>query len=53
MIAVFGDLEDDRVSNLNLEEIDKNIDYNGSHANIKPLDVEAFLKIDFKNIKKV
>lgn len=31
LIAVVGELEDDDIMNLDLEEIDKKMDYNGSH----------------------
>jgi len=31
LIAVVGELEDDDITNLDLEDIDKEMDYNGSH----------------------
>ncbi|HJV17981.1 MAG TPA: hypothetical protein VJ546_11515 [Bacillales bacterium] len=31
MIAVIGDLEDEEISKLNLDNIDVEMDYNGSH----------------------
>ncbi|CAM5222315.1 hypothetical protein UACE39S_03404 [Ureibacillus acetophenoni] len=31
LIAVVGELEDDDIMNLDLEDIDKQMDYNGSH----------------------
>ncbi|MDF2788860.1 MAG: enoyl-CoA hydratase/carnithine racemase [Neobacillus sp.] len=31
MIAVIGDLEDEEISKLNLDDIDEVMDYNGSH----------------------
>jgi hypothetical protein len=34
LIAVIGDLDDDDISNLDLEELDKEIDFNGSHSNL-------------------
>jgi hypothetical protein len=34
LIAVIGDLEDDDISKLDLDEIDKSMDYNGFHSGL-------------------
>ena len=35
LIAVFGDIDNENIDNIDLEEVDKNMDYTGDHAFLK------------------
>ena len=45
MIAIIGDSEDDSIKSKNLEEIDKKMEYNGSHSKAQYInDMSVLLK---------
>lgn len=46
LIAVIGDLDDDDIAKLNLEDIDNEMDYNGTHS-----DLDARFLFKGKDIK--
>lgn len=46
-IVAVGDLGDENIKDISLEEIDRTMDFNGSHANTKGMSKEDFLKIKF------
>lgn len=50
LVAIVGEPEDESISKLDLEEFDKNIDFNGSHRPETYIDKEKFLKINPKDM---
>lgn len=49
VITAVGELEEENLYSLDLEEVDRKIDFNGSHANTKGVNPEDFINIDFED----
>lgn len=47
MVAVIGESEDNSIAKDDLNKIDKEIDFNGFHTNMKYINPENFLKMKF------
>lgn len=50
LVAVINESEDESISQLDLEECDRNMDFNGSHKSENYIDKEKFLKINPKDM---
>lgn len=49
LIAVVGESEDETLSDVDLEKIDKEMDFNGDHSHASWLNQEDINKIDFND----
>ena len=53
IVAVVGELEDKSIDEVDLESVDKKIDYNGFHSRIKASDMKAFAKKNLDGLKEI
>ena len=53
IVAVVGELDDKSIYEVDLEAVDKEMDYNGFHSRIKASDMDAFAKKNLDDLKEI
>ena len=55
LVAIIAELDDDSIKNINLEELELTVGYNGEHSQIKTMNKKDLLELrtQLKNLKEV